>query len=64
MTCLVEVDFKWLMTGQGWRVDPPRLKNDPVYAKSCLQTALNSDCEALRSCARALQDELGLRVNN
>jgi len=57
---LLEVDFKWLMAGQGCWVDPTRLRADPLYAASCLRTALRSPCEALQGCARFLQTALGL----
>ena len=55
---LGEVDFKWLMAGQGCWIDPDRLHSDRVYASDCLKTALNSSCDVLRSCARFLQVEL------
>lgn len=55
---LLEVDFKWLMAGQGCWIDPDRLRADPQYAGSCLRAAINSPCEALRSCARFLQKAL------
>ena len=52
---LLEVDFKWLMAGQGCNVDPIRLRNDAVYAKVCFQFALYSGCDPLRICAADLQ---------
>jgi len=55
---LTEVDFKWLMAGQGWWVDLERIKNDPVYASACIQSALLSDCDPLRHCAVSLRHEL------
>lgn len=55
---LLEVDFKWLMAGQGCNVDPIRLKNDAAYAKACLRFALFSDCDPLRNCAACLQAEM------
>lgn len=55
---LLEVDFKWLMAGQGCNVDPIRLKNDAAYAKACLRFALYSDCDPLRNCAACLQAEM------
>lgn len=55
---LAEVDFKWLMAGQGCWVDPQRLLTDPIYANQCLQAALHSPCDALRQCARSLQEAL------
>lgn len=56
---LIEVDFKWLMAGQGNWVDPVRLRADPLYAEHCLQTAIHSPCDALRRCAHHLQTALG-----
>lgn len=56
---LIEVDFKWLMAGQGNWVDPVRLRADPLYAQHCLQTAINSPCDALRRCAHHLRTALG-----
>ena len=55
---LIEVDFKWLMAGQGCWIDPDKLRSDPLYARACLESALGSDCEPLRHCAASLQDEL------
>ena len=56
---LIEVDFKWLMAGQGNWVDPVRLRADPLYAQHCLQAAIHSPCAALRRCAHHLQEALG-----
>lgn len=56
---LIEVDFKWLMAGQGNWIDPVRLHADPQYAHHCLQAAINSPCDALRQCAHHLQTALG-----
>jgi hypothetical protein len=58
MELLMEVDFKWLMAGQGQWVDPERLHHDPQYACGCLRAANNSRCEPLRSCAHYLQENL------
>ena len=55
---LVEVDFKWLMAGQGRWVDSARIRTDPLYAGLCLNDAINSPCDALRVCARLLQASL------
>lgn len=55
---LVEIDFKWLMAGQGCHIDPARLKSDFIYARACLQFALDSKCDPLRSCAACLGAEL------
>jgi len=54
---LVEIDFKWLMAGQGCHIDPERLKHDATYAQACLQFALASDCDPLRTCALCLRAE-------
>lgn len=59
---LLEVDFKWLMAGQGCWVDPDRLRADPQYAGNCLRAAISSPCEALRRCARALGPTLDPRA--
>ena len=59
---LLEVDFKWLMAGQGCWIDPERLRADPLYARNCLRTASHSPCAALRACARFLQETLEHQV--
>lgn len=43
------VDFKWLMAGVGWWVNLSRLQRDGVYMHECLQRALTSDSELLRT---------------
>ncbi len=53
---LAEVDFKWLMAGQGRWIDLHRLRIDSDYAQDCLASALNSGCEPLRRCAQLLQN--------
>lgn len=63
---LAKVDFKWLMSGQGWRVDLHRLQSDPSYAAGLLRFALASPSFALRESAASIQHEIGgrrLRVN-
>ena len=55
---LLEVDFKWLMAGQGCEVDPERLRHDPDYADSCIRRALDSRCEPLHACANHLREAL------
>lgn len=55
---LVEVDFKWLMAGQGCWIDPSRLRIDRAYARDCLRSALKSGCEPLRRCAKTLENAL------
>lgn len=56
---LLEVDFKWLMAGLGWLIDPERLKSDPEYADSCLEFAFASGNDSLQACADCLRSELG-----
>jgi hypothetical protein len=56
---LTEVDFKWLMAGQGWWINLQRLNGDPLYAAEILHSALTSPCAALRECAALLQAQLG-----
>ena len=55
---LAEVDFKWLMAGQGWWVDTTRFHEDPTYAKTLLRCAMGSRSSALRVCAAALLTEI------
>jgi hypothetical protein len=55
MNLLAEVDFKWLMAGQGCWIDPTRLRIDKDYVQDCLMSALNSGCDPLRRCASDLQ---------
>ena len=57
---LIEVDFKWLMAGLGWLVDPERLRTDPLYANDCLRFAAQSGSNPLQTCAECLRNELGL----
>ena len=47
-TFLDLVDFKWLMTGLGWRVDLSRLQRDRAYAGECARRGLASDSNLLR----------------
>lgn len=61
---LTEIDFKWLMAGLGFWVDPTQLHLDPNYAQASLQNALRSHCEPLRRCAVALKTELEHEVLN
>ncbi len=60
---LLEVDFKWLMAGQGYAVDPDRLLHDPAYADTCLQCAQHSNCTALQDCALNLREVLAHAVH-
>ena len=52
---LAEVDFKWLMAGQGWWIDPTRFHEDPSYALGFLRWAMASQSQALRDRAASLQ---------
>ena len=56
---LARVDFKWLMAGQGWWIDPHRFQCDPSYAAAVLRFALASQSLALRACAASIQTQLG-----
>ncbi len=60
---LLEVDFKWLMAGQGYTVDPERLLRDPAYADTCLQCAQRSNCMALQKCALNLREVLAQAIH-
>ena len=55
---LEEVDFKWLMAGQGWWIDTTRLHSDPSYAARFLRLAKGSPSLALRQCATLLQVQM------
>ena len=50
---LVEVDFKWLMAGQGYWVDTTRLRCDAAYAHQCVEQALHCHCAELQRFAHA-----------
>lgn len=52
---LEEVDFKWLMAGQGWWVDTERLHTDRSYAADLLKLANTIASPALHDCAEWLQ---------
>ena len=56
---LAKVDFKWLMAGQGWRVDLHRFQSDPSYAADLLRFALASPSFALRGSAASIQNQIG-----
>lgn len=56
---LAEVDFKWLMAGHGWHVDMTRFGEDTAYAARMLDWAKQSNSQALRTCADALQGYVG-----
>lgn len=55
---LAEVDFKWLMAGQGHRVDPNRFYADQAYTMDQLQLALRSASTAVRECAAYLLEQI------
>lgn len=55
---LNEVDFKWLMAGQGCWVDRERFQADGAYAEDLLRQARSSSCAALRDCATTLQRQM------
>ena len=58
ISLLTDVDFKWLMAGQGWWIDTARMHNDACYAAGLLRLALESPSFALRECAAALQAQM------
>ena len=55
VSMLAEVDFKWLMAGEGWWIDAPRFETDPSYAAGLIRLAMESSSFALRESAAALQ---------
>lgn len=52
------VDFKWLMSGAGYRVDLQRLQADPDYAHDRLLLAAASHCPTLREVGRRIARSL------
>ena len=48
------VDFKWLMAGEGHRVDLDRLRADSPYIRGCLALAAGSRSATLRQAAQRL----------
>jgi hypothetical protein len=61
---LIEVDFKWLMAGQGYWVDTTRLRTDSDYAHTCVEQALHSHCSELQRFAHAFDMPANARVAN
>ena len=55
---LKEVDFKWLMAGQGWWIDSARLHNDPLYASQLLDLVESTTLPALKDCAAQLRAQV------
>lgn len=64
VSLLTEIDFKWLMAGQGWWIDTTRFHRDPSYAAQFLRLALASPSFALRECAAVLQAQFGGTLNS
>lgn len=58
ISLLAEVDFKWLMAGQGCWIDTNRFHSDPAYVAGLIRVALASQSFALRECAASLQAQL------
>jgi hypothetical protein len=56
---LKEVDFKWLMAGQGWWIDTTRLHDDSAYAAHLLDLVDAGALPALRDCATLLRAHSG-----
>jgi len=52
---LEEVDFKWLMAGQGWWIDTTRLHTDPGYARHLFDLVDAAPSAALKDCAALLR---------
>ena len=48
------VDFKWLMAGEGHRIDLDRLRGDSPYIRGCLALAASSRSATLRQAAQRL----------
>jgi hypothetical protein len=58
---LEEVDFKWLMAGQGWWIDTTRLHTDASYARQLFDLVESAPSAALKDCAALLQAHTGTR---
>ena len=54
------VDFKWLMAGEGHRVDLDRLQREPAYSRGCLAVAGGSTSATLRRAADRLARALAV----
>ncbi|MEO5661612.1 MAG: hypothetical protein ABIQ90_17730 [Polaromonas sp.] len=63
VSLLAKVDFKWLMAGQGWWIDPKRFQCDPSYADGWLNIARASPSFALRARAASIQNQIGRRAS-
>ena len=61
LVLLEEVDFKWLMAGQGWWIDTDRLHSDPAYATHLLDLVETTQSVALKDCAALLRAQVGIR---
>ena len=48
------VDFKWLMAGEGHRIDLDRLRGDSPYIRGCLALAAGSRSATVRLAAQRL----------
>jgi hypothetical protein len=59
LVLLEEIDFKWLMAGQGWWVDTARLHNDPSYADHWLAMVDATKSVALQDCVNLLRARVG-----
>ena len=57
------VDFKWLMAGEGHRIDLDRLRTEPAYTRSCLALAGGSTSATLRQAGARLARALGCAAN-
>ena len=53
------VDFKWLMAGEGHRIDLDRLRTEPAYTRGCLALAGGSTSATLRRAGSRLARALG-----
>lgn len=59
VSLLAEVDFKWLMAGQGWWIDMTRFHSDLAYAAAFIRFAMASPSFVLRDCAAFMQSQMG-----
>jgi hypothetical protein len=52
------VDLKWLMAGEGHRIDLARLQSDLAYVRQCLALAMRGKSDVLRQLAGKLLGQM------
>jgi len=54
---LLQVNFKWLMSGLGWWVDMSRFRTDTSYADHLLMLGSSAESAVLRKCTALLRSQ-------